>query len=339
MNKFFNETKMTNAAKKSNKPHSLWIEILIFILIFFVVSIPQSIITSAISLYYVFTDDAFRDILSSSSSADFSDIFNKVNEITSKMPPASMLVMLFTTAFVIVGIILYCTKLEKRSLYSMGLSKKGISFEYLIGMLIGFLMFSLAVLICLLTKTMTIDSLNPQIPFGMIILFFVGYLIQGASEEILCRGYFMISLTRNKTFVTAILANSLVFSALHIFNPGVSFLGLLNIALFGIFTSCYILKRGSLWGACAIHSIWNFVQGNFYGIKVSGMATEETILISNVTESGNLFNGGSFGLEGGLAVTIVLVLSIVVVLLTKTKKSELYIDKNQNINMHQTAVL
>ncbi len=340
MNKFFNETKIINSAKNSKKPHSLFIEILIFILLFFIVSIPQGIISGFVQIYYMFTDESIKEILSNSSTSfDISELSSITAEIMNKMPATNMLVMLFTTAFVIIGTIFYCTKIEKRSLYSMGFSKKGISFEYLSGMLIGFAMFSLAVLICLLTKTMTIDQLNPQIPIGMIILFFVGYLVQGASEEVICRGYFMISLTRNKAFVTAILANSLIFSALHLANPGVSFLGLLNIVLFGIFASCYILKRGSLWGACAIHSIWNFTQGNFYGINVSGTSAGDSIFTSSVTESGKLINGGDFGLEGGLAVTVVLVLSIVVVLLTKTKKTELFTEKRENIDMHQTTVL
>lgn len=340
MNRFFQTTIMLNEAKKSKKMHSLGMEILIFILLFFIVSMPQAIITSIIGIYYLFTSPSFQEELSNASiTLDFSKLFDIAAETTNNMTPLSVIVTLFSTIFMIGGTILYCTKIEKRSLYSMGFSKKNIAFEYLSGVLIGFVMFSLAVLICIATGSMTIEGLNPKMPIGIILLFFIGYIIQGASEEIVCRGYFMISVARNKTLVTAILANSLIFSALHLLNPGVSFLGIFNIVLFGIFASVYILKRGSLWGACAIHSIWNFVQGNLYGIKVSGISVDSSILTSSLDDSGKLFNGGNFGLEGGLAVTIVLIISIIVVLLSKTKKTELFIKEDKALNLQPTTVL
>jgi len=317
---------MTRAAKNSKPAHSLWLEILLFILIFIVIAIPQSIISSIAQLFYLFTDKVTMSTLINAS-VSYQEKMQVITEAVEQMPSTVLLLTLFSDIILIGGIIFYCTKIERRNLYSMGFSKKNFAGEYFVGLGIGFAMFSVAVLICLLTKTLTFDSLKPDIPIFMIIMFFLGFIVQGAGEEVLCRSYFLISVTRNKSFVVAILANSLLFSALHLLNSGISPLALLNITLFGIFASVYVLKRGNIWGACAIHSMWNFVQGNFYGIKVSGINLDDSILTSSLSSTGTLVNGGEFGLEGGLAVTFVLIVSIVGIMMTKTKKSEIYIPQ------------
>ena len=75
---------------------------------------------------------------------------------------------------------------------------------------------------------------------------------------------------------------------------------------------------------CAVHSMWNFAQGNLFGIPVSGLAGLPSPLRAEVTEGGwqTLVSGGDFGLEGGLAVTVVLVVACTIVLLLPTKKTE-----------------
>ena len=94
---------------------------------------------------------------------------------------------------------------------------------------------------------------------------------------------------------------------------------MVNLTLFGVFASVYFIKRGSIWGIAAIHSIWNFVQGNLYGIKVSGTESSCSVFSSVSAEGKTLINGGDFGLEGGLAVTVVLVIGILFLLTRRAK--------------------
>jgi hypothetical protein len=70
--------------------------------------------------------------------------------------------------------------------------------------------------------------------------------------------------------------------------------------------------------------MWNFAQGNLFGIPVSGIQGLPSPLSSQL-EGGmlrELLNGGPFGLEGGLAVTVVLLAGCAVVLIAPTKRSE-----------------
>jgi membrane protease YdiL (CAAX protease family) len=155
---------------------------------------------------------------------------------------------------------------------------------------------------------------------GMLLLLLVGFLFQGMSEEVLCRSYFLVSLARKKGNIwMAVVVNAVAFGLLHISNPGLTVLSMVNLILFGIFASIYFVKRGSIWGIAAIHSIWNFAQGNIYGVLVSGMNFGTTIFTSTINEDMTIINGGTFGLEGGILTTIVLVAGCILLLMTKQK--------------------
>lgn len=130
----------------------------------------------------------------------------------------------------------------------------------------------------------------------------------------------MLSIARKNSVAAGVILNSLVFSALHLLNSGISVLAIVNLFLFGIFASLYYLWRGNIWGVAAVHSMWNFTQGNVFGILVSGGDFGTSLLTSTVSNSGTLLNGGAFGLEGGLAVTIVLAAGIVFVALANVKR-------------------
>jgi membrane protease YdiL (CAAX protease family) len=135
----------------------------------------------------------------------------------------------------------------------------------------------------------------------------------------------MVSLSRSLPLWACAAINALLFSLLHVGNPGVTVIALINIFLFGVFASLLTLRRGSVWLVCAIHSLWNFSQGNLFGIPVSGLGGLPSPLTAEVAEGGwqTLINGGAFGLEGGLAVTVVLAAACVTVWFASTKKSEI----------------
>ena len=99
-------------------------------------------------------------------------------------------------------------------------------------------------------------------------------------------------------------------------------LPMINLILFGVFMSVLVLKLNSIWMACAIHSVWNFVQGNFYGILVSGNDFGPSVFRFESTEGMELLNGGSFGMEGGIATSVVLTVSIIIVLLLKPREAK-----------------
>ena len=150
-------------------------------------------------------------------------------------------------------------------------------------------------------------------------LVLVGWIVQGGAEEILMRGWVLPVIGARTRPWIGLLVSSVLFSLLHLLNPGLSVIAVVNLALFGVFAGFYAMREGSLWGISALHTVWNWVQGNFFGFEVSGMNASGGTLI-NLTESGaDWLTGGPFGPEGGLAVTVVLVIGTALTLFWPSK--------------------
>lgn len=306
--KFYNDNSlMLQEAKKSRFQPNVVIQILVFILVFLVSEIAASIIPGIA---------IFADMISKSLSNNI-DVY----EYTSNLSSNIMIITLFCTAIITLLTIIHCRFIEKRSLTSIGFIKKNAVKQYCLGYLIGIILFSTAFFIAVLTGAIKINGFNTNIVWLTFILFFFGFLIQGMSEEVLLRGYFMVSLSNRTPMIAAILINSVVFAMLHLANNGISILAFINLILFGVFASIYVLRTENLWGACAIHSAWNFFQGNVFGILVSGTDSFTSILSITNNDSLNFINGGSFGMEGGIAVSIVLIIGIVLLLFYKRKSA------------------
>ena len=297
------QSKMLVEARVGGKGHSWGLECLIFLAVFAVAQTFLSIPVSIATVIWLFTGDVIPSLVHSMETGAIA-YSEAINTLLTDMPEWLMLVQLFSTVISIVVAILFCRLIEKRSVSSMGLRKGRVLSEYLVGCIVGIVLISLCVGICMACGGMTLRLTDFSVAVWL--LYLVGFLIQGASEEILCRGYMMISVSRKNALWLAVMTNSVMFSLLHIFNPGFGLLPLINIALFGAFASVYALKRGNLWGVCAIHSLWNFFQGNVFGISVSGTGTGASPLASHIKDGMSWLHGGSFGLEGGLAVTLVM---------------------------------
>ena len=256
-----------------------------------------------------------------------SGIFDVVTAIIGeKMNYAiAVLIQLFATLATVAVVLLFCLLAEKRSLLSLGFTGRGAVSEYVVGLLGGLILFGSAVLLCVATGTVTVSLSTKSPAWGMLALYFLGFLIQGMSEEMLCRSYLMVSLSRRWPLWVCAVINALLFSLLHLGNSGISVIALINIFLFGLFASLLTLRRGSIWMVGALHSMWNFAQGNLFGIPVSGIRGLPSPLSSTLTEGTwqGVINGGAFGLEGGLAVTTVLLVACVGVLFWPTKNSEI----------------
>lgn len=203
---------------------------------------------------------------------------------------------------------------EKRDFATLGFFKENAFQKYLEGLFIGIFMLCLLIIFISIFgyyawETDQSFSERMQTIFPVFIILF-GYCIQGASEEILFRGWLMNEAgARFKPWV-GILISSIFFGLTHVLlNRNVNILSFLNISLCGIFLSLYALRQESLWGPCAWHSIWNWLEGNFFGLEVSG--AKETVSIFSFQEIGpDWITGGKFGPEGGILCTSILLFGI-----------------------------
>lgn len=208
---------------------------------------------------------------------------------------------------------------EKRPFATLGFERRNALWQYGRGLLIGVLTFGGAVGLMALFGYVAPEAGDPArmglaALGGILLIFLPGWLIQGAAEEVLTRGWMLPVLGARYRPWVGLLLSSLFFMGMHGLNPNVSLLALVNLALYGLFAALYALREESLWGICAFHSVWNWAQGNLFGLAVSGQETGVGTLLDLMEAGPDLFTGGAFGPEGGLAVTLMLVLGSVLML-------------------------
>lgn len=304
------------AAKTGGK--NVFLEILMFFVVFLVTEIVMAIPLTIGQIVLLAGNEEFTK-------ASLAGDVETVNAILTEIAYSEgmMAVNLFATIIMIAMPMLFCKLIQKRKMRTLGFKKSGMWKEYVIGMLVGFGMMAGIVLICVVTGAAKLSfngGLMTASGIGMLLVIFIGFLIQGMSEEVMCRGYFLVSGSRKSGKVwLGVFLNSFVFGALHLANPGITILSFVNLILYGIFASVYFVKRGSIWGVAAIHSIWNFTQGNVFGFLVSGQDFGTTLFTCELNSNLTILNGGEFGIEGGILTTIVMTAGILIMLSTKQK--------------------
>lgn len=148
--------------------------------------------------------------------------------------------------------------------------------------------------------------------FLPILALFGGFMIQGATEELLIRGWLMQLVASRHGLIAAIVINAALFALLHGGNIEPSkelALALGNLVLFAVMISLYAIKEGSLWGVCAWHTAWNWLLGVGFGLEVSGGRIPVQSLIIDLAPNAGApwwLTGGAFGPEASVATTVVL---------------------------------
>jgi CAAX protease family protein len=133
------------------------------------------------------------------------------------------------------------------------------------------------------------------------------------SEEVMFRGIPLVLLAAAIGRATAlVLVAGLVFALFHGLNPGVTPLGLGNIALAGIFLGVAFYAPGGLWTAFGAHLGWNATLAAL-DAPVSGLPFRIPFIDYQAGEPVWL-SGGHFGPEGGLLATAAITAALLVTL-------------------------
>lgn len=202
---------------------------------------------------------------------------------------------------------------EKNKFRFMGLTniKKGYK-ELVVGLLLGAITITVVGVILLLIGEVTlVNSLsNPNISYELL-SGLIAFIAVGFGEEIFGRAYCMSVLkqTRNKYIVLGV--SAAIFAEMHLGNSGISFLALINLFLVGILFGYMFMKSGNVWMPIGFHITWNYFQGYVLGFQVSGNEVRGIYQLNNVGNT--FFNGGIFGPEGGIIVTVILIITFFIV--------------------------
>ncbi|HSB27849.1 MAG TPA: type II CAAX endopeptidase family protein [Pyrinomonadaceae bacterium] len=193
--------------------------------------------------------------------------------------------------------------------------------DLLLGSLIGFLSLCLAVVIATAAGGLSFslsgrEMLWPMVRAvgGTVVLF----LIAALAEEALFRGYPLQTLSRAHLAWLGVFLTSVPFALAHLWNPnivrGVTFA---NTALAGIWLAMAYLRTRSLWFPLGVHWSWNWALGSVFGLPVSGLTLISHPLIQGKDHGPVWVTGGNYGIEGGIAGTVALVVSTIFVWRTR----------------------
>ncbi|MBE6493720.1 MAG: CPBP family intramembrane metalloprotease [Methanosphaera stadtmanae] len=219
-------------------------------------------------------------------------------------------VLLLSGSFIVSIIItlLAITKIEKRSLRSIGFSHENVVPNLVKGLSIGFIMFILVVVIGMLLGQYTFNGFDFSSLY-LAIPYIIVFIIQPFGEEIYTRGWIIPLFSKNYSVFISIVVSTLFFVAGHMGNNGFNLIALINIMLVSVLLSLLFLKYDNIWICGAFHSAWNFTQSYLLGFNVSGLNTSSIMHFSQ--SAPNIINGGAFGPEAGLITTVIFILVII----------------------------
>ncbi|MCM1991982.1 CPBP family intramembrane glutamic endopeptidase [Oceanirhabdus seepicola] len=234
------------------------------------------------------------------------------------MTTNTILNLVFIFGGMAVVFMLYVKFIQKRKVRTLGFYKENAGKNYIKGFFIGIAMMTISVLICYATGSMKPTTTASGVAVGAaaigpVLLILIGWIIQGGTEEIITRGWLLPVIGARYNVILAIIISSSFFGLLHLGNNNVGVLPMINLILFGVFAAVYALREGAIWGVMGIHSAWNWAQGNIFGIEVSGNPVVGGTIFKFNNSGSQFISGGGFGIEGGIACTIVLVIGILIV--------------------------
>jgi membrane protease YdiL (CAAX protease family) len=275
--------------------------------VFFVFIISASLLTGLIKL--------FATLFLSLS-------FLKVEPSDSEALTSGRLIYFFVTNLINLAAAIiasaFCAQvLERRSFSSVGLRMhRGWLRDFGLGTVMGAASLAIAVGIAATAKATTFDVQTrgaAQLASGFLIVL-AFFLVAGASEELIFRGFPFQALVHNLGGPAAVAISSVVFGLAHLANPSASAISTINTILAGVWLGLAYLVTRSLWLATALHYSWNLAMAFIFGLPVSGFTMFNQLAWLRGSEGAQVWiSGGSYGPEGGAAATAALLLSTVAI--------------------------
>jgi len=195
--------------------------------------------------------------------------------------------------------ILFIRISEKRNIPELGLAglgkNAGLGFALSLGAM------GAIAGVCAIAGIYAIDGFNPGFEWIRVFAFVA---VLAFNEELLFRGIFYRIAEKTYGTISALAASAVVFSVMHLVNPGASWASFLSAALGGTIAGLLFTWRGNLWLCATFHAGWNYFQA-VLGSSVSGTDSFGFFFKGKLTGT-DLLTGGTFGIEASIVTLVVL---------------------------------
>ena len=275
---------------KSPLIKSGWLRSLLFFLSFFIIIALFDII--GIAIVSVFSEYGFEEFISDPELI-----------MQNKMMLLMMICQLMGTLFTVW---IFQKFISKEKFISIGLDFINYKNDFYQGLAVGTGLISIGFFTLIILNLTSIDLTYFSI-YDQIFYFFL-FIVVSLNEEIAIRGYILHNLSQSFNKYIALIISSFVFMGMHLGNPNIGVLPLMNLFLAGIFLGVYRIHKNNLWFPIGAHLMWNYLQGPIYGFEVSGNKINS--LFEQKLNGHELLTGGNFGYEGSIILTVFLIISI-----------------------------
>ena len=219
------------------------------------------------------------------------------------------LITYFGYAFIIGAIVLFWKLIQKKTVRDLGFTGNPVS--YLTGALIGAVLVLISTIVIVLTGAIKFNGVFDQINIPMVAAMLICYVLQGAMEEILCRGVVHQLLIKKTSVPVTIGVSAALFTIPHLSgmsgdSPMIVAVAIVNLILISVIFSLLTLRFKSIWAACGLHSVWNYILYSILGLNLSGNDEIIASVFDMRSVGSNILNGGEYGIEASIITTAVL---------------------------------
>ena len=220
------------------------------------------------------------------------------------------LITYFGYAFIIGAIVLFWKLIQKKTVRDLGFTGNPVS--YLTGALIGAVLVLISTIVIVLTGAIKFNGVFDKINIPMVVAMLICYVLQGAMEEILCRGVVHQLLIKKTSVPVTIGVSAALFTIPHLSgmsgdSPMIVAAAIVNLILISVIFSLLTLRFKSIWAACGLHSVWNYILYSILGLNLSGNDEIVASVFDMSSVGSNILNGGEYGIEASIITTAVLV--------------------------------
>jgi hypothetical protein len=218
--------------------------------------------------------------------------FNSADEVVRGLLSSQgiLIFSLFIFAVLTALTVIYVTRIEKRPLATLGISRGAIAPRYAAGFGLG------AAALLLIYTPVLISSGISYAGFSVLVpVYLLAFIVQSASEEVFFRGFLLTGIAKRIGILYGVLISAAVFSLAHALGGGYSLLGGIYYAMIGAFLALLMLRTNSIWASCGFHAAWNFTIGLLSPMELGGGLAPVDYA---VFDTGEVAEGASYGFLG-----------------------------------------
>lgn len=215
---------------------------------------------------------------------------------------------------------------QKKTVSELGLTKNFCS--YFIGIALGAVLLAVSVISITICGALKFNGVFENIDVKMVLLLALCFVFQGAMEEILCRGIVQQLLIKKTSISVAFGVSAILFTVPHIGNmqggrPVITAVAVINLILISLIFSLVTHRFKSIWVACGLHSVWNYILYSILGLNLSGKDAAVTAVFDMRSVGRNILNGAEYGIEASILTTVVLALALGILLICFRRRVQL----------------